>query len=120
MSTSSLKLVVERLLDAPTALGHPCSSHLGDGVRELRFILGHDGNKIRITYWLTSDRRIVLLTVSVRPDSVRTHRSSEHSSPRKSARNNTSRPPPMRRSPATSALRRNTDEPRTVEAGSRP
>ncbi|MEV5474449.1 type II toxin-antitoxin system RelE/ParE family toxin [Streptomyces sp. NPDC052207] len=55
--------VVERLLEAPTTLGHPYSSHLGDGVRELRFILGHDGNKIRITYWLTSDRRIVLLTV---------------------------------------------------------
>lgn len=55
--------VAERLLDAPTTLGEPYSRHLGDGLRELRFGLGHDGNAVRLTYWLTSDRRIVLLTV---------------------------------------------------------
>jgi hypothetical protein len=53
----------ERLLDAPTTLGEPYSRHLGDGLRELRFALGHDGNAIRLTYWLTQNRRIVLLTV---------------------------------------------------------
>lgn len=36
---------------------HPC----GGKLRELRFDL--DGNAQRITYWLTSDRRVVLLTV---------------------------------------------------------
>ncbi|WP_349017296.1 hypothetical protein [Streptomyces solicavernae] len=29
---------VGRLLDAPTTLGEPYSRHLGDGLRELRFI----------------------------------------------------------------------------------
>ncbi|WP_335980777.1 MULTISPECIES: type II toxin-antitoxin system RelE/ParE family toxin [Streptomycetaceae] len=41
---------------------HPLA-HMGDGLRELRFSLGHDGNAVRLTYWLAPDRRIVLLTV---------------------------------------------------------
>jgi hypothetical protein len=53
----------ERLLDSPTTLGEPYSRHLGDGLRELRFAIGHDGNAIRLTYWLAPGRRIVLLTV---------------------------------------------------------
>jgi len=53
----------ERLLDAPTTLGEPYARHLGDGLRELRFWLGHDGHAVRLTYWLAPDRRIVLLTV---------------------------------------------------------
>jgi hypothetical protein len=53
----------ERLLDAPTTLGEPYSRHLGDGLRELRFAMGHDGNAIRLTYWLAPGRRVVLLTV---------------------------------------------------------
>jgi hypothetical protein len=53
----------ERLLGAPTTLGEPYSRHLGDGLRELRFTLGHDGNAARVTYWLAPERRIVLLTV---------------------------------------------------------
>ncbi|MEU0939986.1 type II toxin-antitoxin system RelE/ParE family toxin [Embleya sp. NPDC005971] len=53
----------ERLSAAPTTLGEPFARHLGDGLRELRFILGHDGNAIRLTYWLAPGRRIVLLTV---------------------------------------------------------
>ncbi|WP_443060711.1 DNA-binding protein [Streptomyces sp. NBC_00448] len=36
---------------------------MGDGLRELRFGLGHDANAIRLTYWLADNRRIVLLTV---------------------------------------------------------
>jgi hypothetical protein len=54
---------VERLLDAPTTLSEPYSRHLGGALRELRFALGHDGQAVRVTYWLASDRRIVLLTV---------------------------------------------------------
>ncbi|MEU5430242.1 type II toxin-antitoxin system RelE/ParE family toxin [Streptomyces olivoreticuli] len=53
----------ERLLDAPTTLSEPYARHLGDGLRELRFMMGHDGNAIRLTYWLAPNRRIVLLTV---------------------------------------------------------
>lgn len=56
---------VERAADMltaqPTTLGEPYSRHLGGKLRELRFTLA--GNAVRITYWLTSDRRIVLLTV---------------------------------------------------------
>ena len=48
----------ERLLDAPTTLSEPYSRHLGDGLRELRFTLGHDSNAVRLTYWLAPDRRI--------------------------------------------------------------
>ncbi|WP_433891205.1 type II toxin-antitoxin system RelE/ParE family toxin [Streptomyces sp. CA-111067] len=53
----------ERLLEAPTTLSEPYARHLGEGLRELRFSLGHDGNAVRLTYWLAPDRRIVLLTV---------------------------------------------------------
>ncbi|MFE5858551.1 type II toxin-antitoxin system RelE/ParE family toxin [Streptomyces sp. NPDC056500] len=53
----------ERLINAPTTLGQPYSRHLGEGLRELRFALGHDGNAIRLTYWLAPNRRIVFLTV---------------------------------------------------------
>lgn len=56
---------VERAADmlaaAPTTLGEPYSRHLGGKVRELRFTM--DGNAVRVTYWLASDRRVVLLTV---------------------------------------------------------
>ncbi|MFG1805188.1 type II toxin-antitoxin system RelE/ParE family toxin [Streptomyces sp. NPDC049040] len=52
-----------RLLDAPPTLSEPYARHLGDGLRELRFSLGHDGNPVRLTYWLAPERRIVLLTV---------------------------------------------------------
>nr|WP_203730671.1 type II toxin-antitoxin system RelE/ParE family toxin [Streptomyces sp. SID12501] len=51
----------ELLALSPTTLGEPQSRSLGEGVRELRFIL--DGNSVRVTYWLAPGRRIVLLTV---------------------------------------------------------
>jgi hypothetical protein len=53
----------ERLLDAPTTLSEPYARHLGEGLGELRFSLGHDSNAVRLTYWLAPHRRIVLLTV---------------------------------------------------------
>ncbi len=49
------------LATRPTTLGEPYSRHLGGKLRELRFIM--DGSSVRITYWLASERRIVLLTV---------------------------------------------------------
>jgi phage-related protein len=54
---------VERLVDAPTTLSEPYARHLGGGLRELRFIVGHDSQAVRLTYWLAPGRRIVLLTV---------------------------------------------------------
>ncbi|GAA2992252.1 hypothetical protein GCM10020229_00930 [Kitasatospora albolonga] len=51
----------DMLAAQPTTLGEPYARHLGGKLRELRFVM--DGNAVRITYWLTSDQRIVLLTV---------------------------------------------------------
>ncbi len=52
---------VDRLSENPTTLGEPYTRHLGGKLRELRFDL--DGNAQRLTYWLAPGRRIVLLTV---------------------------------------------------------
>jgi hypothetical protein len=52
---------VDRLAENATTLGEPYSRHLGGKVRELRFDLGD--NAQRITYWLAPGRRVVLLTV---------------------------------------------------------
>lgn len=52
---------VDRLAENATTLGEPYTRHLGGKVRELRFELGD--NAQRITYWLAPDRRVVLLTV---------------------------------------------------------
>ncbi|MCF4138885.1 type II toxin-antitoxin system RelE/ParE family toxin [Streptomyces sp. Tue 6430] len=49
------------LAEKPTTLGEPHSRDLGEGVRELRFVLS--GCATRVTYWLAPRRRIVLLTV---------------------------------------------------------
>ncbi|WP_106397500.1 type II toxin-antitoxin system RelE/ParE family toxin [Actinocorallia populi] len=45
----------------PLGLGEPHARHLGEGVRELRPTIA--GTAFRITYWLTSRRTVVLLTV---------------------------------------------------------
>ncbi|MFJ2215165.1 type II toxin-antitoxin system RelE/ParE family toxin [Streptomyces sp. NPDC101062] len=52
---------VDRLAEYATTLGEPYTRHLGGKLRELRFDL--DGKAQRITYWIGSGRRIVLLTV---------------------------------------------------------
>ncbi|QKG24046.1 type II toxin-antitoxin system RelE/ParE family toxin [Actinomadura verrucosospora] len=49
------------LAENAETLGEPWSRHLGDGLRELRIHL--HPHEVRITYWLASDRRVVLLTV---------------------------------------------------------
>jgi hypothetical protein len=49
------------LAEQAASLGEPYARHLGNGVRELRPTL--DGAAMRITYWLASDRRAILLTV---------------------------------------------------------
>ncbi|MFI6040370.1 type II toxin-antitoxin system RelE/ParE family toxin [Nocardia sp. NPDC051321] len=57
----AVEFKVDRLADSPTTLGEPWTRHLGGAVRELRFHLS--GKAIRISYWLTPERRVVLLTV---------------------------------------------------------
>lgn len=52
---------VDRLAENATTLGEPYTRHLGGRLRELRFHL--DGNAQRITYWVAPGRRIVLLPV---------------------------------------------------------
>jgi len=37
--------------------------HLGGKLRELRFYLGPTGDAVRISYYITTGRRIILLTV---------------------------------------------------------
>jgi hypothetical protein len=52
---------VELLAAQGPLLGEPYSRQLAGKVRELRFYL--DGNAVRVTYWIATGRRIVLLTV---------------------------------------------------------
>lgn len=49
------------LAENAATLGEPWSRHLGAGVRELRIHLYP--HQVRITYWLASAHRIILLTV---------------------------------------------------------
>lgn len=49
------------LAEQAESLSEPYARYLGDGVRELRPTL--DGAAIRITYWVASGRRVILLTV---------------------------------------------------------
>jgi len=51
----------DRLAENPHGEGMPLLRPLGDGLFELRFHLGP--NQQRITYWITADRHIILLTV---------------------------------------------------------
>ena len=53
--------IADLLAEQPTTLDEPHSRHLGGKLRELRFRLGDDHQ--RITYWLAPGRRVVLLTV---------------------------------------------------------
>ncbi|HEY0806092.1 MAG TPA: type II toxin-antitoxin system RelE/ParE family toxin [Pseudonocardiaceae bacterium] len=52
---------VDLLAEQGPLLSEPYTRQLDGKLRELRFHL--DGNAIRVTYWIASGRRIVLLTV---------------------------------------------------------
>jgi hypothetical protein len=52
---------VDLLAEYGTLLGEPHTRQLDGKLRELRFYL--DGQAVRVTYWIASGRRIVLLTV---------------------------------------------------------
>lgn len=51
---------VDLLAEQGPLLGEPYTKQLDGKLRELRFYL--DRHAVRITYWIASDRRIVLLT----------------------------------------------------------
>ena len=55
---------VERLAEMGPLLDEPFTRQLDGKLRELRFYLG--GRPTRITYWIATGRRIVLLTVFVK------------------------------------------------------
>lgn len=55
---------IDRLAEMGPLLDEPCTKQLDGKLRELRFYLG--GRPTRITYWIASNRRIVLLTVFVK------------------------------------------------------
>lgn len=52
---------IDLLADEGVHLTEPFSRHLGGKLRELRFYLGR--RQVRITYFIATGRRIVLLTV---------------------------------------------------------
>jgi hypothetical protein len=52
---------IDLLAEYGALLGEPHSRQLVGKLRELRFQL--DGQAVRITYWIASGRRVVLLTV---------------------------------------------------------
>ena len=55
---------VDRLAEMGPRLDEPFTKQLDGKLRELRFYL--DGRATRITYWIASGRRIILLTVFVK------------------------------------------------------
>lgn len=58
---ASAAFYVDLLADRGPLLGEPYTRQLDGKLRELRFHL--DGRPFRLTYWIASGRRIVLLTV---------------------------------------------------------
>ena len=52
---------INRLADEGVLLSEPHTRQLDGKLRELRFSL--DGRAMRVTYWIASGRRIILLTV---------------------------------------------------------
>jgi hypothetical protein len=55
---------VDRLAELGPLLDEPFTKQLDGKLREVRFYLG--GRPTRITYWIASKRRIILLTVFVK------------------------------------------------------
>ncbi len=55
---------IDRLAEMGPLLDEPFTKQLDGKLRELRFYLG--GRPKRITYWIASQRRIILLTVFVK------------------------------------------------------
>ena len=62
---------IDLLADEGALLGEPYTRQLDGKLRELRFHL--ERQSVRVTYWIASGRRIVLLTVFVKTRMRETH-----------------------------------------------
>ncbi|MGF1617944.1 MAG: type II toxin-antitoxin system RelE/ParE family toxin [Acidimicrobiia bacterium] len=58
-----VEFYIDLLADRGSQLGEPYTRQLHGKLRELRFYLGPTGDAVRITYYIASGRRIILLTV---------------------------------------------------------
>lgn len=58
-----VEFYIDLLADRGVELAEPYTRQLHGKLRELRFYLGSQGDAVRITYYIASRRRIVLLTV---------------------------------------------------------
>jgi hypothetical protein len=59
-SQARVRFNIDRLADNGVLLDEPFTRQVNGPLRELRFVLG--GRHTRITYWIATGRRIVLLT----------------------------------------------------------
>ncbi len=59
-----MRFHVDRLAELGPALDEPHTRQLDGKLRELRFYIA--GRPTRVTYWIASGRRIILLTVFVK------------------------------------------------------
>lgn len=58
-----VEFYIDLLADRGSQLGEPYTRQLQGKLRELRFYLGPAGDAVRITYYIATGRRIILLTV---------------------------------------------------------
>lgn len=58
-----VEFYIDLLADRGPQLGEPYTRQLQGKLRELRFYLGPTGDAVRITYYIATGRRIILLTV---------------------------------------------------------
>jgi hypothetical protein len=58
-----VEFYVDLLAERGVQLDEPYTRQLDGKLRELRFYLGQEGDAVRITYYIASGRRIILLTV---------------------------------------------------------
>lgn len=58
-----VEFYIDLLADRGSQLGEPYTRQLQGKLRELRFYLGPTGDAVRITYYIATGRRIILLTV---------------------------------------------------------
>lgn len=62
-TSSVVSSYVDLLANRGAQLGEPYTRQLQGKLRELRFYLGSTGDAVRITYYIATGRRIILLTV---------------------------------------------------------
>lgn len=58
-----VEFYIDLLADRGAQLAEPYTRQVQGKLRELRFFLGQQGDAVRITYYIATGRRIILLTV---------------------------------------------------------